>query len=278
MAVKKGQEVAPVEDQNTAMAEYGAYEQYAGQGFENQTSDDYAIPFLHILQAISPQVQENEALRQGMIINTVTGEAFDGKKGFAFVPATTQHQFVEWKPREAGGGYVGSHDPGSDLVRQLVATQSFGQLKTPDGNDLIETFYVYGIAVTGEGDECEAVIAFSSTKIRKYKGWQVKAKTIQIALPDGRRIPAPLFAHRYRLRTLSEKNNKGQFFNWDTVAFDGENAMACRLLPSDPLFQRAVALKTMIESGKARAATETQVPGSHVDEETGGTAPGKPVF
>ncbi|WP_459178758.1 hypothetical protein, partial [Paraburkholderia caribensis] len=40
-----------VKEQNTAMAEYGAYADYAGAGFENQTSDDYSIPFLQILQA-----------------------------------------------------------------------------------------------------------------------------------------------------------------------------------------------------------------------------------
>lgn len=252
------------------------YEAYAGAGFENQTSDDYAIPFLQILQALSPQIQENEALRQGMIINTVTGEVFEAKNGIAFVPATTNHCYVEWKPRDAGGGFVGIHEVQSELVRACIAGQDFGVYKTPDGNELLETFYVYGIAVMDDGSTCQAVLSFSSTKIKKYKAWQTKAKTIQIALPDGRRIPAPLFAHRYRLKTVSEKNTKGQFYNWD-ITFDGENALACRLAPSDPLFQEAVAVKALIDSGKARAAYESQAPGSGDDTEQG-SEPGKPKF
>lgn len=267
-----------VKEQNTAMAEYGAYADYAGAGFENQTSDDYSIPFLQILQALSPQLQENDSLRQGMILNTVTGEVWDGKKGIAFVPATTQHVYVEWKPRDAGGGFVGIHEVNSDLVNHAKAASSeYGKYNTPDGNELIETFYVYGIALDDDGNASEAVLAFSSTKIKKYKGWMTKAKTIQIPLPDGRRIPAPLFAHRYRLKTVSEKNNKGQFFNWDAIAFDGANAQEARLLPDDPLFQSAVNIKSMIEQGKARAAYESQAPGS-ADEEAQGAGGGKPVF
>lgn len=267
-----------VKEQNTAMAEYGAYADYAGAGFENQTSDDYSIPFLQILQALSPQLQENDSLRQGMILNTVTGEVWDGKKGIAFVPATTQHVYVEWKPRDAGGGFVGIHEVNSDLVNHAkAASAEYGKYSTPDGNELIETFYVYGIALDDDGNASEAVLAFSSTKIKKYKGWMTKAKTIQIPLPDGRRIPAPLFAHRYRLKTVSDKNNKGQFFNWDAIAFDGENAQQARLLPDDPLFQSAVNIKSMIEQGKARAAYESQAPGS-ADEEAHGAGGGKPVF
>lgn len=265
-----------VANQNTAMAEYGAYADYAGAGFENQTSDDYSIPFLQILQALSPQLQENDSLRQGMILNTVTGEIFEGKVGIAFVPATTQHVYVEWKPRDAGGGFVGIHEPSSDLVRHCVANQPFGDYKTPEGNELIETFYVYGVAIDADENVSQAVLAFSSSKIKKYKGWMTKAKTIQLPLPDGRRIPAPLFAHKYRLKTVSEKNNKGQFFNWD-IAFDGSNALEARLLPDNPLFQSAVAIKTLIEAGKARAAYESQAPGSG-DEGAQGAAGGKPVF
>ena len=173
---------------------------------------------------------------------------------------------------------MGIHEANSDLVNHAkAASAEYGKYSTPDGNELIETFYVYGIALDDDGNASEAVLAFSSTKIKKYKGWMTKAKTIQIPLPDGRRIPAPLFAHRYRLKTVSEKNNKGQFFNWDAIAFDGENAQQARLLPDDPLFQAAVNIKSMIEQGKARAAYESQAPGS-ADEEAHGAGGGKPVF
>jgi hypothetical protein len=36
------------------LAEMGAFAEFAGQGFEGQTTDDWSIPFLGILQALSP--------------------------------------------------------------------------------------------------------------------------------------------------------------------------------------------------------------------------------
>ncbi len=270
-------EVATKEE-NTQIVGADAYAEYAGAGFENQTGDDYSIPFIQILQALSPQIEENAALRQGMILNTVTGEVWEGKNGIAFVPATTQHTYVEWKPRAAGGGFVGIHEVNSQVVANAKAASSdYGKYSTPEGNDLIETFYVYGIAIDDDGNSSEAVIAFSSTKIKKYKGWMTKAKTIQIALPDGRRIPAPLFAHRYRLKTVSEKNSKGQFYNWDAIGFDGANALEARLPTNDPIFQAAVNIKSMIEEGTARAAYESQT--ETTGEEGQGAPTGdKPAF
>lgn len=268
----------------TALVEMSAYADYAGSGFENQTQDDYSIPFLTILQALSPQLLPeagNDHLKQGMVFNTVTGDYFAGKEGITFIPATTQHEYIEFKPRDAGGGFVGRHEVNSQIVKDAInASTEFGKYGTVDGNELIETFAVYGVLVDKDGGSTPAVIAFSATKIKKYKGWMTKAKTIQIPLPDGRRIPAPLWSHRYRLKTASEKNNKGSFFNWD-IAFDGENAAAARMAPNDPLAVQARDLITLIGSGKAGANYEAaDRAGSGADDEgaAAGASGQKPVF
>lgn len=264
------------------------YGDYAGGGFENQDQSDYAIPFLGMLQGLSPQIQtptpQTEHMRQGMIINSVTGEIFLSAVGVPFVPAYTDHMYMEWKPRTQGGGLVGRHTLDAEIVKHAKekAGTDFGLLKTPEGNDLIETFNVYGIYLDGEGNPQQAVVSFSSTKIKPYKAWMTKAKTIQLQLTDGRRIGAPLFAHRYRLKTVPEKNNKGAFYNW-SIGFDGENAVACRLAPSDEIFQAAVAIKKLMESGQGKAAYDSLEPHG-TDEPDGNGAAGertpgaKPVF
>lgn len=251
---------SPLSD-STAMAELAAFEQFAGAGFENQTSDDMSIPFLTILQGLSPQLQNRIELRQGMILNTVSGDFVEGKDGTVFVPVITQHVYVEWKPRAAGGGFVQMREVTDPVVtRAKSESKDYGKYKTPEGNDLIETFYVYGLDLGAKGDGCaQAVLAFTSTQIKKYKAWMTKARTIQIVLPDGRRIPAPLFAHRYRLTTVAEKNQKGSWFSW-AVSFDAADAASARILPSHPLFQSALGLKKSIEEGKAKAAHDTQAP------------------
>lgn len=275
VATVDGGKVAP--EANKALAANDAYADYAGGGFENQTQDDYSIPFISILQALSPQLQEPDTtLKQGMILNTVTGDSYAGNKGIKFVPAVTQHEFIEFKPRDAGGGFVGRHAVDSEVVKIAQAASSeYGKYNTPDGNELIETFAVYGIVVTEDGDTSQAVVAFSGSKIKKYRAWMTKAKVIQIQLTDGRRIPAPLFAHRYLLKTVVEKAPKGTFYNW-VIEFDGANAIECRLLPTDPVFQDAVAIKGLLDSGKA-AANYAKAGSTDVGGEDGAPA-GKPVF
>lgn len=281
MASSKDKAVATAQQDNDpskALVANAAYADFAGQGFEHQSSDDYSIPFITVLQGLSPQLQDNDALKQGMIFNTVTGEAFSGKDGIAFVPASTRHEFIEFKPREAGGGFVGRHEINSEVVADAKAKSvEYGKYHTPEGNELIETFAVYGVVIDGDGNTVDAVIAFSGTKIKKYKAWMTKAKTIQLDIGGGRRISAPLFSHRYRLKTVSEKNAKGSYYNWD-IAFDGENAVAARLSPDDPLFQQAYHLKGLLDSGAARANYEAGAASSTSGDAEGGAPAGKPAF
>ncbi len=258
------------------------YAEFAGAGFEHQTNEDITIPFVTIVQGMSPVLRTRTELRPGMIINTVTGDALDGKQGFAFVPVVTQHVFVEWKPRKEGGGFVGIHKVGTPIVDAAkAASTEFGKYKTEAGNDLIETFYTYGLAVGMSGDESamQVAIAFSGTKIKKYKQWMTTARSIQIKLSDGRRIAAPLFAHVYRVTSVDDSNAKGDFYNWG-IRFDGPDAASARLLPGNPLFQAAIAFKQSIDQGLVRAAFESERAAG--EDDAGGSAqpaPGqKPVF
>ena len=100
---KKG-EVVPTKGGAIATYDYG---EDVGAGFENQSKDDLALPFIDILQPTSPEVVKSQAaqsdgIRAGMIVNRVTGEVFDGKKGIAIIPAITGFTQV-WK--------AGPHSP-----------------------------------------------------------------------------------------------------------------------------------------------------------------------
>ncbi len=246
---------AVVETKNNAIVNASEYAQYAGQGFENHTKDDYAVPFLGLLQTNSPLCTTHATARAGMLVNTVTQDVYDGQKGIVFIPSATQHTVIEWKPDR--GGFVAMHDMGSELVQKVREEQEFGKWKTQTGNDLTETFSVYGICVHEDGTSEQMIISFSSTKIKTYKRWMAKARTIQIPLPDGKRINPPLFAHKYRITSLLEKNAKGSFFNF-SIGFDGEDAASCRLAPSSDLFQEAYAFAERIRSGEVKAAHDSQ--------------------
>lgn len=253
----ESQEVATKKDNAVAAFDYS---QYANQGFESHTREDYAVPFLGVLQSNSPLCETSTA-RPGMLVNTVTQDVYDGKKGIIFIPVDRQHNFIEWKPREQGGGFVAQHAVDSDVVKKAKAEQEFGKYKMvkgqPASNDLIETFSVYGIYVGEGGAPEQMIISFSSTKIKTYKRWMTKARTIQVKLPNGHRQTPPLFAHKYRITSLAEKNAKGSFFNFH-IDFDEGDAEKCRLPVDNALFQAAVDFFELLKGGTIKAAYDTQ--------------------
>lgn len=240
------------------------YGEDASAGFENQTRADIAIPFINVLQALSPEIEKIDRAKAGMLYNTVTEELISPDAGLTFVPATTDHCYVEWVPRDEGGGYKGQHVPSSELVKEALAKGSFGEISTeynekgePAGNDLVETFYVYGVLCDGDTPIGMAVLAFSSTKIKVYKKFNTRLRTYMHPTPDGGKANPPLFAHVERLSSFKDKNNKGEFYNFAISPANGTTANSL-LATDDARYQAAKDCRDMVESGLARAAFETQ--------------------
>lgn len=272
MAKKETTSTEIAEKQNTSLVVTDQYEQYAGSGFENQDSTDYKVPFISLLQALSPMVVDGarDDARPGKFHNPITDEILDGKVGIRFIPCLTKHEFVEYKPNR--GGFVAAHDPSSEVVRHAKETGGFNGLKVGE-NDLTETYYVFGLIVDDDDTGYEVCMSFSSTKIKKYRMWMTKARSIQMTRANGTRFPAPLYAHMFRITAVSDKGQKGQFFNLDAT-WVNKTAIESRLPVDSDLFVQADGFKRLLESGNAKvdysadqATGETT--GVNVNKDTG---------
>lgn len=271
MAAKKNEVAETTQAQVPATAAGYSYGDDQGSGFEGTTGADLSIPFLGVLQSNSQQVEDENppGAKAGMLYNTVTRELLDGAAGVPFLPVHKEHAFVEWIPRDAGGGFVGLHEPGSEIVKKAIAAnggQKFGKLVLADGHELIETHYVYGLTleedlVTTNGF---AVLSFSSTKIKPCRDWFTAMYTLK-----GR---PPLFANRARLRTTKQKNEKGSFFNFQLEpARETWIKSLINPVAEAALLTEAKEFRDMVTSGMARASYETQ--NATGDAGAGGPAP-----
>jgi hypothetical protein len=187
-----------------------------------------------------------------MMINTVTGEIIDGNKGIAFIPVHYDRAFVEWKPRDAGGGFVASHDPDSELVKGEIAKQPRGKIILANKNELIETEYCYVLTL----DQADmktvtgfAVLSITSTKLTPFRKFKSSLYMLK-----GR---PPLLANRAILKTEKQKNDKGSFFNAKFVPVD-ETWTKSLIPPTDELLQEAKEFRQLVVTGIAKAAFETQ--------------------
>ncbi len=250
-----GQEVATA-SAGGAVAGFD-YGEDSGAGFEGTKGSDLSVPFLGILQSNSPQVEDKdpEGAESGMLYNTVTRELVNGDKGVVFLPCHKEQAYVEWVPRAKGGGFVGLHDPAGEVVSKAIQEndgEAFGKLAVGD-NELMETFYVYGLILDEDLKETMgfAVISFTSTKIKPYRDWMTAMYTLK-----GR---PPMFANRAVIRTIKQKNEHGTFYNF-RIDPAGDTWAKSLINPVEDgaLLQEARAFREMVTSGMARAAFETQ--------------------
>lgn len=277
MATKDKDREDPKKAESTAVQLYD-YGEHAGVGFENTTAEDYSIPFLNLLQALSPEVQEGGEkavpnARPGMFMNSVTRELIDGKKGLILVPCETQHVYVEWIPRDAGGGMVGIHSTTSDVVKEAKAGQaSFGKLKCKavEGklpNDLIETFYMFCLVLEDVGStkvKDTILLAFTSTKIKRYKSIMTRLRTFN--------AKTPLFAHRLKCVSVTDKNRKGQpFFNFEVTPALGDviDSLINPMIDGqpNPILVTGDSFVKSIRGGIGKVAYETATEDATADDE-----------
>jgi len=250
----------------TAVGQVVDYGADVGAGFDQLGASDYIVPFLVVLQSNSPQVTDDnpKGARPGMVLNTVTNQLYDAREdGIKIYVADIGHEYIEWVPRDAGGGIVGRYAVTDDAVREIHLKKQVGKIVLANKNELVETYYLY--AVVQAGDELfPAIIAATSTKITPSKKLFSMLKTVLVKTPSGNRVNPPLWAHRVLATTVGQENKKGKFFNW-SFTYDGADAEAVRLLPTDPIYLVAKEFNTSIRKGIVKISDEAVTRASSAD-------------
>lgn len=251
-------DLAKRKDYTPIVADYG---DDAGVGFEKDVvGEDIAIPFLTLLQALSPQVagpQAIEGAEAGMFFNTATKDVYPD--GIEFIPVAKERYVVEWVPRDDGGGYVGRHERTDDIVLEAKKKYAINEMKSPAGNDLVDTAYVYGIALTPDGETAEILIAFKSSALGPYRGFNTEINKQMITTPDGRKQRVPIFANRVRITSFDDADKKGRpFKNFVLSPVEGTKFVHCLLAEDSDLYQIAKEMNIQVVGGNVKVDFEKQ--------------------
>ena len=188
------------------------FEADAGQGL-NMTQEDLALPFLKVLGQLSPECNKRDAkhvegAEPGMIINTVTGEVYDGVKGIDVVPVHYKRQHIEWQDRgESQGAPVKIYDAGDDLPS--TTRDKFNKDRLSNGNYLENTASYFVLTE----DMQTALVTMKSTQLKVAKNWNTMMNTLKIKGKNGLFTPAA-YSHVYNLKTVEQSNDKGTWFGW----------------------------------------------------------------
>lgn len=255
--------------QNTAVGFPIDFAADAGLGMEGADKSSFAIPFITMLQGLSPQLETVEGAKPGLFINTITNELYSE---VLVVPCAYQRRFLRWAPRSSGGGYKGEFNPievetgtlpglklmnGVYLMDVPEGAPAFDPKGAPLYDHLSDTRNHFVLAKNASGSWQPALLSLSSTQIKKSKRWMSLIQGVEMEA-QGRRFNPPSFSSIYRLKPIKEENAKGSWWGIEIsrVGFveDGE------------LYGRAKDFHGQVASG----AVEVAPPAQEAPVEAGG--------
>ena len=222
----------------------------SGAGFEEVTSSDLQIPFLRIIQALSPQLKKNdpayiEGAGQGDIFNTVTNKVWDAEDGVIVLPVFFQMKFLEFVPRNQGGGFLGELPVNSNEVHTAVRDKDSGMELLTNGNELVPTAQHYIKIVHEDGNLENAIVDMKKTQLKKSRLW---LSMMMMQKHNGSTLPS--FANTYRLKSVEDGNDKGSWGSW-SISLEGQ-------VPSLEAYNDCKELHGSIASGELQIAPPVQ--------------------
>ena len=247
------------------------YGQDAGAGFEGAGKADFMVPMLDVLQSNSKELATNSLAeaRPGWLIVRALGMMFDGKIGMPFVPVGRQRVFMRWRSRDAGGGIVAQLPEDDAMASAEKAKKPFGKIVLENGDELVETYYLFGELLLPDEQSLRLAVPFTSTKIVAYRGLMTKANGILLGTPGGAKIIPPLFSLRYRLTTKMVERGGKQWYLYNQINFDGKTSLDARIDPRSALYEECRNFHSQIKTGTVKVDTAgAEDSGEDVDTRT----------
>jgi len=224
---------------------------YAGEGAAFDSSE-MQIPFVRLLQALSPQLNKKKAeyiegASSGDAFNNVTNQYWDGEAGLTVIPCFQTTKYLEFTPRDMGGGFRGEIPSNSPFLQQT--TRSGSKEILPNGNELVKSDQHFCLIVEDDGSFQPVVVDMKSTQLKVSRRWKTQIAMQKVKHPTtGEMKTPPVFATMWKLRSVEESNDQGSWSNW-TVEKIG-------LVENRDLLMEAKSFRDSIMAGEVKAAAE----------------------
>ena len=201
---EKGKEESGTKEAVKEAPNAGFMDSMEGAGFEGMGASDFQIPFLRILQPLSPQVLDGdehiEGAKAGYFFNSLTNKVYGNEINVIPLKCIT-----EWLIWGANRGPLKNRVPVGGIP---TIGDAFSKLVTPEGDEVVETMTIF-LLIEGHIEEGPVAFPLSKTNLKHAK----KLNTMLHAtfLPSGKR--APYFSSVWTLKTSVNKNDKGTWYS-----------------------------------------------------------------
>jgi hypothetical protein len=179
------------------------------------TSDDFALPFLNIIQNTSQQKKAGGG-QIGDIFNTVTGEIYSGKDSLTVVPCFYERVYIEWADRDKGVGKPVNIYPLSWDVNSNTSLGGDGKtrfINDNSGNYVEDTAQHYVMVVLGE-NTYPALVAMKSSNLTTSRQWNTMKQGNTAKNKNGQVYIKPDFSKMYKLSAAEITKGNYTWYVW----------------------------------------------------------------
>ena len=189
-------------------------EKFAGTGLDTITTDDIATPRLKVLAQMSPELEEIEGARAGMILNSVSKKTYPGQEGIKVVVCGYEKVWLEWQDRGKGSSAPVNIFSAKDKPQNAVRGDD-GKFRLESGNYLEECANFYVLLLNGGVAPEPAIISMKATQLKAARSWAYSLKNEFIQNPQSKKLfLAPSWYRIYELTTTKQSNDKGSWYGW----------------------------------------------------------------
>ena len=198
-----------------AVMETDMFAEDAGIGVDELGPEHFAIPFLKVLQKMSPELDDIENARAGDLYNTVTKEVIKGSDGVRVVNCAYTLQHIEWEPRGSGSGAPHAiYSAGDALPKTERGDDNKDYVVDGSGRYLERTAQHYVLVVDEDGITSQALLPMKATQLKKSKQWNSAMKSMKMKDGSGNLFTPARFSHIWHLESVSEENKNGSWHGW----------------------------------------------------------------
>ena len=188
-------------------------EEMDSSGFEGINAETMSIPFIRLLQDLSPQLKKNkpeyiEGAKAGEFFNTITGEVYG--ETLRIVVGKFERYYIEWKPNRQG--FVATHDVGYvDGNPKLFERNERNQLEHIKTGNIFQETYIYYVLLPDHLSDGVCVISMASTQLKEARRLNRMLTTTMIPGTEQRALPYFMI---WNVKVVPMSNDQGDWYGW----------------------------------------------------------------
>lgn len=255
--MSKNKEIA-VKEEATVPALTNTTDWMSGAGLDEFEQSDFKLPYLSMLQAMSPQTKPREpdyiaGAVEGKIMHSLTKELYDSVR---VLPCRVQKRFQTWEIDQKGKP--------TQMIKELTLQEATaikpyvknvaGKNFLSDGSLLVEKWQWYVIVFPEDSVPYRACLTMKASQLKNSKLW------VSLLMADGG-FPKYL----YKLSAKGENYEDNSWVGWDPKHLrdaEGKKLMAPEEdIAQGLIFQKDVAAMKfkLTEEPEINVSSETQV-------------------